>query len=153
MECTESFTTLLSEFRCVFTAASLQICLCLMTGWVLSHRRRFVTELIWSSGCTRRGHRSHYHRFFSQAACVLDVLCMVLVMHSLIVVWLHQEGHRHLQFPDRPWYAWKEEPPFADMLTTLRRLSWQEKFRTLPIESRRVKKALAQIIEFLSLSG
>ena len=78
MECTESFTTLLSEFRCVFTAPSFQIFLYLMTGWVLTHRRRFVTELIWSSGCTRRGHHSRYHRFFSQAAWVLDVLCMVL---------------------------------------------------------------------------
>jgi hypothetical protein len=428
MECTESFTTLLSEFRCVFTAPSFQIFPYLMTGWVLTHRRRFVTELIWSSGCTRRGHHSRYHRFFSQAAWVLDVLCMVLaklvvrvfaptgpielavddtlcrkrgltvygtgmhhdplissrakplvswghdwvvltlivrcpfwaptkvwslgiafrlyrnrqgvtkgkkrkqkkpkqpkrqkhdpnhrtrpelavelislvaswfptrkllvtgdsayggasvlrklpanvelishvhpkgalyepapdrqpgtlgagrkkgerlpgmaewaddfrrpwkqllfnqfglhatllvktmqalyykagkdrlltisarwsievtfenckqllgledpanrkekavrrtapmalVLHSLIVVWFHQEGHRYLQFPDRPWYPWKEEPSFADMLTTLRRLSWQEKFRTLPIKSRLAKKALAQIIEFLSLSG
>ena len=427
MECTESFTTLLSEFRCVFTAPSFQIFPYLMTGWVLTHRRRFVTELIWSSGCTRRGHHSRYHRFFSQAAWVLDVLCMVLaklvvrvfaptgpielavddtlcrkrgltvygtgmhhdllissrakplvswghdwvvltlivrcpfwaptkvwslgiafrlyrnrqgvtkgkkrkqkkpkqpkrqkhdpnhrtrpelavelislvaswfptrkllvtgdsayggasvlrklpanvelishvhpkgalyepapdrqpgtlgagrkkgerlpgmaewaddfrrpwkqllfnqfglhatllvktmqalyykagkdrlltisarwsievtfenckqllgledpanrkekavrrtapmalVLHSLIVVWFHQEGHRYLQFPDRPWYPWKEEPSFADMLTTLRRLSWQEKFRTLPIKSRLAKKALAQIIEFLSLA-
>jgi hypothetical protein len=78
---------------------------------------------------------------------------MALVLHSLIVVWFHQEGHRYLQFPDRPWYPWKEEPSFADMLTTLRRLSWQEKFRTLPIKSRLAKKALAQIIEFLSLAG
>ena len=78
---------------------------------------------------------------------------MALVLHSLIVVWFHQEGHRHLQFPDRPWYLRKEEPSFADMLTTLRRRSWQEKFRTLPIKSRLAKKALAQIIEFLSLAG
>ena len=77
----------------------------------------------------------------------------VIAMHSLIVVWFHQEGHRHLQFPDRPWYPWKEEPSFADMLTTLRRLSWQEKFRTLPIKSRLARKALAQLIEFLSLAG
>jgi len=78
---------------------------------------------------------------------------MALVLHSLIVVWFHQEGHRHLQFPDRPWYLRKEEPSFADMLTTLRRRSWREKFRTLPIKSRLAKKALAQIIEFLSLAG
>jgi hypothetical protein len=50
MEYTQSFTTLLSEFRCVFTAPSFQIFLYFMTGWVLTHRRRFVTELIWSSG-------------------------------------------------------------------------------------------------------
>ena len=46
-----------------------------------------------------------------------------VVLYSLIVVWFHQVGHRHLQFPDRPWYPHKEEPSFADMLTTLRRLS------------------------------
>ena len=457
MECTESFTTLLSEFRCVFTAPSFQTFVCLMTGWVLSHRRRFVTELIWSSGCTQWGHHSGYHRFFSQAVWVLDGLCevlakllvlvfapgglielavddslcrkrgltvygtgmhhdplissrakpltswghdwvvvtlivrcpfwaptkvwslpiafrlyrnrqgltkgkkkakakkqkppqrdpnhrtrpelavelislvaswfpqrklmvsgdsayggasvlqklpanvelishvhpkgalyepapapvpgkrgvhpkkgkrlpgmeawandpappwqelvfdqfglhatllvktiqalyykagkdrlltivlvrdalgkrpdqmfyctcldwdarailstyaarwsievtfenckqrlgwadpanrkepavrrtapMALVLYSLIVTWFHQVGHRHLQFPDRPWYRQKEEPSFADMLTTLRRLSWQDKFRGLPCQSRLLKKALAQIVDFLSLAG
>jgi hypothetical protein len=78
MECTQSFTALLSEFRCVFTAPSFPIFVYLMTGWVLSHRRRFVTELIWSSGCTRRGHHSRYHRFFSKSAWLLDTLCRVL---------------------------------------------------------------------------
>jgi SRSO17 transposase len=78
MECTQSFLTLLSEFRCVFTEPSFLIFLNLMTGWVLSHRRRFVTELIWSSGSTRRGHHSRYHRFFSKSAWELDVLAWVL---------------------------------------------------------------------------
>jgi hypothetical protein len=78
MECTGSFTALLSEFRCVFTEPSFQIFVYMMTGWVLSHRRRFVTELIWSSGCTQRGHHSRYHRFFSLAAWTLDALCEVL---------------------------------------------------------------------------
>ena len=78
---------------------------------------------------------------------------MALVLYSLIVTWFHQVGHRHLQFPDRPWYPQKAEPSFGDMLTTLRRLSWQDKFRTLPLKSRLVKKCLSQIIEFLSLSG
>jgi hypothetical protein len=78
---------------------------------------------------------------------------MALVLHSLTVAWFHQVGHRHLEFPDRPWYPRKEEPSFADMLTTLRRLSWKDKFRTLPVKSGLVKKVLAQIIEFLSLAG
>jgi hypothetical protein len=78
MECAESFTTLLSEFRCVFTAPSFLTFVCLMTGWVLTHRRRYVTELIWSSGSTQWGHHSCYHRFFSQAAWSLDTLCEVL---------------------------------------------------------------------------
>jgi hypothetical protein len=30
----------------------------LLTGWGLSHRHRFVTELIQSSGSTHRGHHS-----------------------------------------------------------------------------------------------
>ena len=78
---------------------------------------------------------------------------MALVLYSLTVLWFHQVGHRHLQFPDRPWYRRKEEPSFADMLTTLRRLSWQDKIRTLPLKSRLAKKTLAQLVEFLSLSG
>lgn len=78
MECIESFTALLSEFQCVFTRPSLPIFVSLMTGWVLSHRRRFVTDLIWSSGCTRKGHHSRYHRFFSQASWCLDCLAGVL---------------------------------------------------------------------------
>jgi hypothetical protein len=78
MECTASFVTLLSEFQCIFTQPSYPIFVCLMTGWVLSHRRRFVTDLIWSSGCTRKGHHSRYHRFFSAASWCLDCLCSVL---------------------------------------------------------------------------
>jgi hypothetical protein len=78
---------------------------------------------------------------------------MAFVFHALIVVWFHQVGHSHLQFPDRPWYPHKHEPSFADMLTTLRRLSWQEKLRTLPLKGRVAKKTLAQLVEFLSLAG
>ena len=78
---------------------------------------------------------------------------MALVLYSLIIAWFHRQGHRHLRFPDRPWYLTKKEPSFADMLTTLRRCSWQDKFRTLPLKSRRLRNCLAQIIEFLSLAG
>ena len=78
---------------------------------------------------------------------------MALVLYSLIVLWFHREGHRHLQFPDRPWYRRKQEPSFADLLTTLRRASWSEKIRTLPLPSRLVEKYLAPIVEFLSLAG
>lgn len=78
---------------------------------------------------------------------------MALVLYSLIVLWFHREGHRHLQFPDRPWYPRKREPSFADLLTTLRRASWREKICTLPWPSRLVEKYLAPIIEFLSLAG
>ena len=78
MQLTPSFVSLLEEFRCVFTAPSFLSFIALMTGWCLSHRRRYVTDLIWSSGCTRKGHHSRYHRFFSQAAWELDTLSWVL---------------------------------------------------------------------------
>ena len=78
MQVTQSFVDLLSEFQCVFTAPSLVTYMRLMTGWVLSSRHRFVTELIWSSGSTRHGHHSKYHRFFSQAVWELDALSQVL---------------------------------------------------------------------------
>jgi hypothetical protein len=78
---------------------------------------------------------------------------MALVLYGLIVAWFHQVGHRHVRFPDRPWYRRKAEPSFADMLTTLRRRSWLDLFCTVPPMSSRTKKQLAQIIEFLSLSG
>lgn len=78
---------------------------------------------------------------------------MALVLYGLIVAWFHQVGHRHVRFPDRPWYRRKAEPSFADMLTTLRRCSWLDLFRTVPLPSSRAKKQLAQIIEFLSLAG
>ena len=78
MECTPSFHELLSAFRCVFTEPTFPIFVSLMTGWVLSHRRRFVTDLIISSGCVHKGHHSRYHRFFSKSAWAMDTLSWVL---------------------------------------------------------------------------
>jgi len=78
MQLTQSFVSLLQEFRCVFTNPSYVTFVALMTGWVLSYRHRYVTELIQSSDCTRKGHHSRYHRFFSAAAWSLDTLCWLL---------------------------------------------------------------------------
>ena len=78
MECTSSFTVLLCEFRCVLTQPSFQISLSLMAGWLLSPRRRFVTELIWSSGSAHRGHHSRYYNFLSKSIWNLDHLSCVL---------------------------------------------------------------------------
>jgi hypothetical protein len=52
---------------------------------------------------------------------------MAMFLYSLTIVWFATDGHADLQFPDRPWRRWKSEPSFADMLTTLRRKSWDEK--------------------------
>ena len=78
---------------------------------------------------------------------------MALVLYSLILVWFHEQGHRYLEFPDRPWYRQKQEPSFADMLTTLRRQSFEEKLQDLLPKTGRLKKAITQILQILSLAG
>jgi hypothetical protein len=87
MELTTSFRELLEAFECVFTSPGYATFICLTTGWVLSHRRRFVTDMIWSSGCTRRGHHSRYHRFFSNSAWKLDTMSRMLA-HLVIHVFV-----------------------------------------------------------------
>lgn len=78
MELTRTFAVLLLEFACVFTAPTQSTFVRMVTGWCLSFRHRYVTELIQSSGSTHHGHHCRYHRFFSHAAWCLDQLYMVL---------------------------------------------------------------------------
>ena len=78
---------------------------------------------------------------------------MALVLYSLIVVWFDQVGQRWVRFPDRPWYPHKEEPSFADLLSTLRRRSWEEYFAGVSGASALPEKELAQLIDFVSRSG
>ena len=78
---------------------------------------------------------------------------MALVLYSLIVVWFHRLGHLVVRFPDRPWYPQKEESSFADMLSALRRVSWEEKLLPLLPRSRPLKNGVARLIEFVSRSG
>jgi len=56
---------------------------------------------------------------------------MAMFLYSLTIVWYATEGHTEWLIPERPWYWWKSEPSFADMLTTLRRKSWEEKLSTV----------------------
>ena len=78
---------------------------------------------------------------------------VALVLYSLVVAWFHRLGHTWLRFPDRPWYPRKQEPSFADMLTTLRRVSWEEKFREVQLPSGPQQILLAQLIDFVSRTG
>jgi hypothetical protein len=78
---------------------------------------------------------------------------MALLLYSLVIVWFHQVGHRWLRFPHRPWYRHKREPSFADLLTTLRRVSCEEKTATLLPKQCRLKTWLTQITELLSRVG
>jgi hypothetical protein len=74
MELTASFMTLLDLFAPVFTTPSFATFRLLMTGWILSMRHRYVTDLIVSSHSVGNGHHSDYHRFFSHAKWDLDEL-------------------------------------------------------------------------------
>jgi hypothetical protein len=74
MQLTPTFTPFLLEFASNFTPASYVTFTAMMTGWLLSHRFRFITELIQSSGSTHKGHHSRYHRFFSHAVWHIDAV-------------------------------------------------------------------------------
>jgi hypothetical protein len=78
---------------------------------------------------------------------------MAMFLYTLVVVWFHREGHRSVQFPFRPWYRKKVEPSFADMLTTLRRLSYDEKAAGLLGDETRLRTWIAQLTELLSRTG
>jgi DDE superfamily endonuclease len=83
MQLPPSFHSLLFQFRSVFTAPSFATFLYVATGWCLSHRHRYVTELIQSSGATHRGHHSRYHRFFANAAWSIDDLYEALARQAV----------------------------------------------------------------------
>jgi len=78
---------------------------------------------------------------------------LALFLYSLVVVWFHQTGHRFLRFRFRPWYVRKEEPSFADLLTTLRRVSLEEKTARLLPKRCALKTWITQITELLSRAG
>jgi hypothetical protein len=74
---------------------------------------------------------------------------MAMFLYSLTILWFATEGHVDLHFPDRPWYDWKSEPSFADMLTTLRRKSWDEKLAGVSLRTTPNHNS-AQLLTFLA---
>src|SRR3954447_9670109 len=78
---------------------------------------------------------------------------MAFFLYSVVVVWFHQVGHKFVRFPFRPWYPRKREPSFADMLTTLRRVCYDEKTEPLLPERCGLKTWIAQLTELLSRAG
>jgi len=73
-----------------------------------------------------------------------------MLLYSLIVVWFARDGHRHLSFPNRPWYRQKHRASFADMLTTLRRQCLRETFLQTPVWNRGSKKIVESLIALCS---
>ena len=66
MELTASFVALLQHFVPVFTTPTFQTFLQIVTGWVVSHRHRYLTEVIFAGGNVGNGHWCRFHRFFSR---------------------------------------------------------------------------------------
>ena len=75
---TGSFAQLLRAFEPVFTAPSFALFQTLMTGWVLTVRHHYITELIFGGDKVGVGHWSRFHRFFSHNVWILDELCLIL---------------------------------------------------------------------------
>jgi SRSO17 transposase len=78
---------------------------------------------------------------------------MALLIATLVVVWFHHVGHRFVRFPHRPWYQRKQESSFADLLTTLRRVSCEGKNQPLAPKRSRLKAWLTQLTELVSRAG
>jgi SRSO17 transposase len=78
---------------------------------------------------------------------------LALMLYTMVVVWFHRDGHRSLRYPDRPWYPQKEEPAFADMLTTLRRVSYEEITTRVLSERCGLETWISQLTELLSRAG
>ena len=78
---------------------------------------------------------------------------LALILYGLVVVWSHDIGHGLVRFPTRPWYRKKAEPSFADLLTTLRRVSYEAKTERLLPKQSDLKTWVAQLTELLSRAG
>lgn len=78
---------------------------------------------------------------------------MAMFLHSLTVVWYAEAGHQDFQIPSRPWYWWKTEPSFADMLTTLRRKSWEDQLSTVSLDTTPPGNHLSLLTYLATLAG
>lgn len=120
-------------------------------AWILQ-----TYALRWSIEVTFENLKQHLG--FSDAAnwkeqAVRRTAPMAGVLYSLIVVWFQKHGCTEVVFPDRPWYPKKKWPSFGDMLTTLRRQSFEEKLAPEAASPHSQKRMIAQLTYFLSLAG
>jgi hypothetical protein len=74
---------------------------------------------------------------------------LAMLLYSLVVLWFAREGHRSWRPLDCPWYTSKTAPSFADMISTLRRLSIREQVLTLALAgpgSRKIQQLLENAV-------
>ena len=133
----------------------LTIFYCTLLDWTVrqilsAYANRWSIEVAFENGKQLLGFSDPANRL-PKAVKRTAPLAMILV--SLITLWFHRDGYRHVKFPFRPWYRRKKEPSFGDMLSTLRRLSWTELWRRAASSKRQQKKVFAQLAEFASRAG
>jgi len=106
----------------------------------------------WSIEVTN--HDSKQHLGFEQPQgwtrrAVERTAPMAMLLYSLVVLWFAREGHRHWRPFICPWYTWKTQPSFADMLGTLRQLSVRQQVLTLALRgpgSRKIQQLLENAV-------
>lgn len=73
---------------------------------------------------------------------------VAMLLYSTTVLWFAHEGHRQYQPLESPWYTFKTEPSFADMLATLRRQTVRRRVLSLALRgpgSRKVQQILEHV--------
>jgi len=78
---------------------------------------------------------------------------MAMFLYSLTIVWYATEGNKDFQIPNRPWYWWKEQPSFADMLTTLRRKTWEDQLSGVSLSTTQRDNKLDLLTYLATLAG
>jgi hypothetical protein len=86
MQLTCSFLDLLQHFAPVFTAPTYHTFVVIISGWVLSQRHCFITEVIFSGGHIGIGHWARFHRFFSHAAWDIDAFSLALARMVVMIL-------------------------------------------------------------------
>jgi hypothetical protein len=92
----------------------------------------------WSLECTihdAKGHLGFEEPQGWTTQAVRRTAPVGMLLYSLIVLWFGQEGHRYYHPLNRPWYAGKVHPSFADMLATLRAQSVRQVLCTCGLHS------------------
>jgi hypothetical protein len=133
----------------------LAIFYCTLLNWtaqqILStYASRWSIEVAFENGKQMLGFEDPANRL---PKAVQRTAPMAMLLVSLVTLWFHKTGHRHVKFPKRPWYRKKKEPSLGDMLSTLRRLSWTELWQGAAGNQSRIKKIFAQMTEFVSRPG
>jgi SRSO17 transposase len=133
----------------------LAIFYCTLLDWsvqqILStYASRWSIEVAFENGKQTLGFEDPANRL---PKAVQRTAPMAMLLVSLVTLWFHQDGHQHVKFPIRPWYPRKKEPSFADMLGTLRRLSWMELWEGAGSNRDQQNKIFSQLAEFTSRPG